>query len=137
MSAAPIVYFKSMSAADADPVPRPELFDEEAKQVARLLINFEPTQLRRFYAPICELRGEVKANQDFPDDLVRARLALLKAHVHYASGREKGKIPAEFLEYINSNVRSVKTRTDFLLGFAPYFEAVVAYHRFERSLRSR
>ncbi len=109
------------------PIVRPELLDKEAEEKARAFSDLKPTQLRRFYGVITALKREI-VETNLEDEGVRARLALLKAHAAYASGQKK-KVPDAFLKFIVANVASVKTRDDFLFGFAPHFEAVVAYHR--------
>lgn len=129
MASETLSYFQPGSAPDGQPIPRAELFDSEANDEAKKLTDFDNTQLRRFYSVVSALRNEAKGNPDFPDDLIRARLALLKAHVHYQKGRDR-KFPADFVAFIDRHVKATDTRTKFLYGFAPHFEAVVAYHRF-------
>lgn len=132
-----VVYFQPQSTHEDRPVPRAELFDAEAREVAKALATLENTQLRRFYSFVSALRNEAKGDQKYPDEQIRARLALLKAHVHYSWARESKKFPHAFIDFINRHVMSVKTRNDFLLGFAPHFEAVVAYHRYEREMNKK
>ncbi|MBK8908690.1 MAG: type III-A CRISPR-associated protein Csm2 [Rhodospirillales bacterium] len=134
MTSNSVIYFQSQSNHQDQLVARAELFDAEARDAARALVKFEPTQLRRFYSVVSALRNEAKGDPDFPDDQIKARLALLKAHAHYSWARDSKKIPRYFLQFIDMHVNAVRTRNDFLLGFAPHFEAVVAYHRYEREM---
>jgi CRISPR type III-A-associated protein Csm2 len=126
-------YFVGTPQLGRRPVVRAELLDEEARKTAEAISTLHATQLRRFYGSVLSLKREIEINESTPPELIVGRLALLKAHTAYAKKRIE-KMPDEFVRFIVRHVASVttsKTPTeDFLYGFAPCFEAVVAYHKF-------
>ncbi len=125
-----VTYFEETVKPGQRPVLRAQLLDDEASSVAKEIKTLPASQLRRFYASVLSLKRELEVNPaGATDGLVLARLALLKAHAAYAKKRMKG-VPDAFIKFIVRHVASVKTRDDFLYGFAPCFEAVVAYHKF-------
>lgn len=120
-------YFKGTD-AKGRPIPRPDLLDSDAETLARKFAAIPASQLRRFYGAVTSLKRQLEIDQDYPDEAIRARLALLKAHAAYASKRIKN-MPDEFVKFIVRHAHAVQNRNDFLFGFAPHFEAVVAYHK--------
>lgn len=110
------------------PIPRPELLDEEAEEKARTFGPIPASQLRRFYGAVTSLKRQLEIDRDFPDEALRARLVLLKAHAAYARKRVKN-MPDEFVRFFVRHADAVRTRSDFLSGFVPHFEAIIAYHK--------
>lgn len=122
-------YFQPETPAGQRPTLRPQLLDDDARKVAQAIRDLPASQLRRFYSSVLNLKRELEINPTGTSDaLVRARLALLKAHTAYAKKRME-KMPDEFVKFIVNHVAAVKTKDDFRYGFAPCFEAVVAYHK--------
>jgi CRISPR type III-A-associated protein Csm2 len=125
-----IDYFEAGAKTSERPAIRATLLDDEARAVAKDIGELPASQLRRFYASIVSLKREIEIDPaGVSDALVMARLALLKAHTFYAKKRMRD-IPDAFVRFIVRHVASVKSKRDFVDGFAPCFEAVVAYHKF-------
>lgn len=108
--------------------PRRELFDEDARKAAMDLKTLPASQLRRFYGAVVALRQQLELDETIPDDLVRARMAQLKAQAAYVKMRGKN-YPDALVRFFTDHAAAVKDRDDFLRGFQPHFEAVVAYHK--------
>jgi CRISPR type III-A-associated protein Csm2 len=124
-----IKYFESETKPNQRPTIRAALLDKEAQAVAKHIRDLPASQLRRFYASVLSLKRELEINPSGTSDaLVKARLALLKAHAAYTKKRMKD-MPDAFVKFIVNHVAAVKTKDDFVYGFAPCFEAVVAYHK--------
>lgn len=107
------------------------LLAEEAEKVARNLAKMPASQLRRFYAEVMSLKRRVElasTTDEEVDKEVRARMLLLRAKAAYTWGRQKS-YPAELVRFFTRHAASVQTRDDFLRGFQPHFEAVMAFHR--------
>lgn len=133
----PVTYFEAAAKAGQRPTVCARLLDDDARAVAKEISGLPASQLRRFYSSVISLKRELEINPDgTSDELVRARLALLKAHTAYAKKRMQD-MPEAFVKFIVRHVASVKTRDDFLYGFAPCFEAVVAYHKLFESKNKR
>jgi CRISPR type III-A-associated protein Csm2 len=131
-------YFEAESSAGQRRTIRAGLLDDEAQAEAKAILELPASQLRRFYVSVISLKRELEINPAGNSDaLVRARLALLKAHAAYAKKRMED-MPDAFIKFIVRHVASVKTKDDFVYGFAPCFEAVVAYHKlFESKKRGK
>lgn len=114
---------------DARRVPRKEIFDDEAQKVAEQLKRLHPSQLRRFYGATMSLKRQAEVDRELSGEAIRARLALLKAQAAYAYGRDPQSIPNELVLFFTRHAAAVADRDDFLCGFVPHFEAVVAYHK--------
>lgn len=122
-------YFEVGTKAGQRPTLRAALLDDDARAVAKDIRDLPASQLRRFYASVISLKRELEINPGGTSDaLVMGRLALLKAHTAYAKKRTNN-MPDAFVIFIVRHVASVKTKDDFVYGFAPCFEAVVAYHK--------
>lgn len=122
-------YFEADAKADQRPTVRATLLDDDARAVAKEIRDLPASQLRRFYSSVISLKRDLEINPaGTSNDLVLARLALLKAHTAYAKKRMQS-MPEAFVRFIVRHVAAVKTKDDFLYGFAPCFEAVVAYHK--------
>ncbi len=122
----PIRYFVANGEA-----ARKELFDKEAEDVAKELATLPASQLRRFYGEVMALkrRLELDAELKISDAEIQARLALLKAEAAYTYKRGN-KYPPRLVRFFTDHAASVSGRKDFLRGFQPHFEAVVAFHKF-------
>lgn len=109
--------------------PRPELVDSEAFSVAEKLAFLPASQLRRFYAAVMALRQQrERAKNGLPDELLRSEMGLLKARAAYTRMRQNN-YPDELVLFFTRHAAAVKNWNDFLYGFQPHFEAVVAYHK--------
>ncbi len=123
-----VTYFKDNQLAE-------ELLDTEAEKVAQSLGNVKPTQLRRFYDDVMNLRQQLFIKQNEHQDseeafaILRADFKMLKAKAAYAHGRNDEMFPLAFLQFFIDHVASVKTAKDFE-AFCKHFEAVVAFHKF-------
>lgn len=118
--------------------PRADLFDSEAQAVAKRLADLPASQLRRFYASVMSLRQQRELARDgLPVELLQSRMGLLKAQAAYTRKRDKD-YPDELVSFFTRHAAGVKSWNDFLYGFQPHFEAVVAYHKvFEKKKRER
>ena len=104
---------------------RPELVDEEAIAEARRCENVSETQMRRFFgAAKAELMGVKSDNQ------ARVAVALLKAKAYYAAARNK-KNNQSLADFFGHHAGKVRTTDDFR-HFIRHFEAVIAYHKFDK-----
>lgn len=117
---------------------RPQVMQEDAEYVANMLAqararDFSVSQFRRFYDHVKALEKKL----DLMDGNFRAiegELRMLKAFA--ADARAKDKVPEIFREFITANVDLVMNKKDFLQGFIPHLQAVLAYYNYE-SLKNR
>jgi len=121
--AQPLAYFAPNSLA-----VRKELLDGDAERIAKDLATVPASQLRRFYAEVMALKRRVELAANVVDEDVQAQMALLKAKAAYTCKRQ-GKYPIELVAFFTCHAAAVKGKIDFLRGFQPHFEAVMAYHR--------
>jgi CRISPR type III-A-associated protein Csm2 len=121
--AQPLRYF---SANDPKAI-EPRLLGEEAERVATRLAAVPASQLRRFYAEVMALKRRAELTE-VSDEAIRAELMLLRAKAAYTWQRQKG-YPGELVAFFNRHAASVKTKHDFLRGFQPHCEAVMAFHK--------
>lgn len=111
--------------------PRAAMLDDEARQVAEEMASLPASQLRRFYGTVMALRRRLELDTDgkkVPNEEIRSQLALLKAQAAYTRKRNS-RCPDELVRFFVRHAASVQNREDFLRGFQPHFEAVVAYHK--------
>jgi len=111
--------------------PRPEIFDKDARAAGEKLAGIPPSQLRRFYAETTALKRQLELATGAPlsDEAIRARLHLLKARAAYTWARHKtDSYYEELARFFTLHAASVQGKDDFLFGFQPFFEAVIAYH---------
>lgn len=135
----PVRYFQ----ANDQKAPDSTLFGKEAEEEARKLAEVPASQLRRFYAEVMALKRRAELT-DISDAEIVAQLSLLRAKAAYtaarqgrdadkrdADKRDAGKRDAFFnlVAFFNRHAHSVKTKNDFLRGFQPHFEAVMAFHK--------
>jgi len=119
----PLRYFSAKDPKAVDP----RLLGEEAEQVARKLATVPASQLRRFYAEVMALKRRAEL-PEVSDEAIRAELMLLRAKAAYTWQRQN-KYPGELVAFFTRHAASVKTKYDFLRGFQPHFEAVMAFHK--------
>jgi len=111
---------------DADGQLRPELIVEHARQIAESFAERGPptAALRRFFGMTRRIEGQLAAGQSFA--AVRPALLALKPFVTNACTRDV--VPPLFRDFIERNVDlAVKGQQEFLHGFLPHFQYVVAY----------
>lgn len=108
-----------------------KLLGDEAEEVAKKLAEVPASQLRRFYAEVMALKRRAEL-AGASDEEIRAQLTLLRAKAAYTWQRQS-RYPGELVAFFTRHAASVETRHDFLRGFQPHFEAVMAFHKvFER-----
>lgn len=118
---------KSYTAAEGGLEIRPELVDGEAREEAETCQRVSDTQMRRFFgAAKAEQMGMKSGNQ------ARVTMALLKAKAHYAAARDRSN--KELAGFFDHHARLIRTIDDFG-HFMKHFEAVIAYHKFNRQER--
>lgn len=106
---------------------KPQLLAETAENVARKLASFPSSQLRRFYGEVVALKRRVElANAS--DAEIQAAMTMLRARAAYTLKRGS-HYPGELVSFFNRHARSVQNKKDFLQGFQPHFEAVMAFHK--------
>jgi len=105
----------------------PRLLGEEAEQVARKLATVPASQLRRFYAEVMALKRRAELTE-VSDEAIRAEMMLLRAKAAYTWQRQN-RYPGELVAFFTRHAASVKTKHDFLRGFQPHCEAVMAFHK--------
>lgn len=103
------------------------LLGEEAEKVAKKLAEVPASQLRRFYAEVMALKRRAEL-AGASDEEIRAQLTLLRAKAAYTWQRQS-RYPGELVAFFTRHAASVQTREDFLRGFQPHFEAVMAFHK--------
>ena len=120
--AEPPRYFAGNSRA-----PRAELLGKEAEDVAKQLATVPASQLRRFYAEVMALKRRSEL-AGAGDEEIRAQLTLLRAKAAYTWTRND-RYPGELVAFFTRHAAAVRGREDFLHGFQPHFEAVMAFHK--------
>lgn len=111
---------------DADGYLRPELIVEQAREIAQTLAarGLSAASLRRFFGMARRAESRLEAEHHFA--AVRGDLLALKPFAANAQTREV--VPPVFREFIDRNVEhAVSSERDFLRGFLPHFQYVVAY----------
>jgi CRISPR type III-A-associated protein Csm2 len=106
---------------------KPELLSAEAEEVAKRLADVPTSQLRRFYAEVMALKRRAELT-GISNAEIKARLTPLRAKAAYTWGRQQ-KYPFELVAFFNRHAHAVQSKHDFLSGFQPHFEAVMAFHR--------
>lgn len=119
----PVRYFTAKDPKAIDE----RLLGEEAEQVAERLATVPASQLRRFYAAATALKRRAEFGSA-SDEEIRAEMMLLRAKAAYTLARQKS-YPDELVSFFTRHAASVRTRQDFLRGFYPHFEAVMAFHK--------
>ena len=107
--------------------PNADLLGSKAEDEARKLASVPTSQLRRFYGEVMALKRRAELTSISDAEIV-AQMMLLRAKAAYTSARQS--YPDELVDFFNRHAHSVKTKQDFLYGFQPHFEAVMAFHNF-------
>lgn len=85
-------------------------------------------QLRRFFNHCRDIERRLTVDKESWNQ-VAAGFESLSSHAEYAASN--GKIPREFQQFIDANVRrvasSANAKSAFLNGFMPHFEALVGF----------
>jgi CRISPR type III-A-associated protein Csm2 len=106
----------------------PQVVKDWAYEIA-LRLDQEPpgmnaSQLRKFFNEARHIQGQMQAGKSF--DSLRGRV--LKLDAYAADALKKGNVPQLFKRFIEENLKwAVKDRKNYLEGFVPHFESVVAY----------
>jgi CRISPR-associated protein Csm2 len=104
--------------------------DGDADLIAKELGNAKPAmtnhQLRRFYAHVRAADNRLRMTGNFSS----VYIDLKKLEPFVAEAKGKGKIPDLFYSFMNKNLHTVKTESDFVHGFMEHFQAVVAFFTF-------
>jgi CRISPR type III-A-associated protein Csm2 len=108
--------------------PDRDLLGSKAEEVAKKLATMPSSQLRRFYAEVMALKRRAELT-DITDAEIRSELMLLRAKAAYTWKRQEKKYPEELVAFFNRHAHSVRTKKEFLRGFQPHFEAVMAFHK--------
>ncbi len=116
---------------------RPDLLDDEAERVAKLMQDIPASQLRRFFGTVMDLKRRLEADPELRQkpEFIQAELAFLKASAAYTAKRlnyhrnERWQgDPLELVSFMTRHRNSVKSADDFE-AFAKHFEAVMAFHK--------
>lgn len=102
-------------------------------RMAKVLANANPRlttgQIRRFFNHCREIERRLNDGESWKQ--VASDFESLCSHAQYASSGQNRKIPREFCQFIDSNVKRVGASDDphaaFLRGFLPHFEALVGF----------
>jgi CRISPR type III-A-associated protein Csm2 len=100
-----------------------EFLTTMASEVARAFRGLKNHQLRRFYGHAKAAENRLNMTRDW--HAVNLDVKKLSPFVSEAKGKDK--IPPSFYDFIEKNIRLVKTEKDFKEGFMEHFQAVVAY----------
>jgi CRISPR type III-A-associated protein Csm2 len=125
--AQPVRYFS----ANDPTAPDATLLGSQAEEVAKKVATVPASQLRRFYGEVMALKRRAELTAISDAEIV-AQLTLLRAKAAYTWGRTQGKreaYPEELVAFFNRHAYSVRSKGDFLRGFQPHFEAVMAFHK--------
>lgn len=106
----------------------PEAVIDWAQEIADKLNRASPsmnaTQLRKFFTEVRHIEGQLSAGKDY--DSLKSRV--LKLEVYAADALKKQGVPVLFKSFIDQNIKwAVRSEKDFLQGFLPHFESVVAF----------
>ena len=99
-------------------------------------------QIRRFFQHCRAIEARLKADPTRwgkeESEFRKLDVAAADAFGKGARDQREAKIPKLFHDFIQRNVETVKTHTDFLKGFLPHFEALVGFgSKFLRDDRGR
>ncbi len=103
---------------------------EEVSRLARSMKEGHPVltanQLRRFFGHARAIEAKLLAKTAVWEQ-VEAEFRKLDVAAADAFHKSDPKIPVLFHDFIQRNVASVHSETDFLKGFMPHFEALVGF----------
>lgn len=99
-----------------------------AEELARALRaeGLTSTQIRRYFGHCRRVEAKLRTGKLAWDD-ARPLICKLEAAAADAARRAQPKIPRTFFEFIQRNVEKIECQRDFLDGFIPHFEAIVAF----------
>ncbi|HZU30184.1 MAG TPA: type III-A CRISPR-associated protein Csm2 [Candidatus Angelobacter sp.] len=106
---------------------RPELVQKEAEDIAECFKQAGLTrhQLRAFYGHAKKQQQRLNYGTPFP--AIHVEIGKLKAIAADRAQRKNNALPEVFKRFIDLNVNAIRNEKDYLQGFMPHFEAVVAY----------
>jgi len=91
------------------------------------------SQLRRFYQEWLTLRKRTRAS-GYEKSEVGIKMLIAKAA--YALGRQNAPVPKEFVDWLQKNLKEIKSKED-VEAFGDYFEAMVGYFYGEQAQKNR
>jgi CRISPR/Cas system CSM-associated protein Csm2 small subunit len=112
-------------------------FDEKGKLLEAVVVvwprqiatmfdagGLQMAQLRKFFAEVRLIEGQLLAGLDFND----LEFRILKLDAYAFDSCKKGKAPQVFKEFFEKNIKwASANKKGFLDGFVHHFECVVAY----------
>ena len=103
------------------------------QSMVRARTALTPHQARRFFQHCRAIEARLRAKTS-SWDAEESKFRFLDAAAADAYGKDPGKIPRLFHDFIQRNVAQVRTEKDFLQGFLPHFEALIGFgsHFFQR-----
>lgn len=109
---------------------REELLQRLPKSIAKMLgtKKLKNHQLRAFFHHVRAAENKMHLGLAF--EQVRGDIKNLEVFAADRVARGTESVPKQFYDFIVRNVESIKTGKDFLKGFVPHFQAVVAYFRY-------
>ncbi|MDH7602476.1 MAG: type III-A CRISPR-associated protein Csm2 [Armatimonadota bacterium] len=84
------------------------------------------SQMRRFYQEYLSLRQKIKSGGPNAYEENEPAIKMLIAKAAYASGRQSVKVPKKFVEWLEKNIKAIKSAED-VETFGQYFEAFMGY----------
>ncbi len=106
----------------------PQVVVNWPKDISQKLDSAYPSmnvsQLRKFFTEVRHIEGQLSVGKNF--DSLKGRV--LKLDAYAADARKKNGVPEIFKQFIEQNLKwAVRTEKDFVSGFVPHFESIVAY----------
>lgn len=98
-----------------------------AEQMRRATPPLTMHQIRRFFQHCRGIEARLRAGTSSWEFERSRHFSTLDRTAADALGKSPPKIPQIFHDFILHNVASVQTKKDFLDGFLPHFEALVAF----------
>ncbi len=87
----------------------------------------KPTQLRKYFDQIQIIEGRYRIKKQFQ----YVRIELSKIIPLLNSSKSKGHVSEEYLEFMEKNIElAKKSETNFLNGFMPHLQSLIAYYKF-------
>lgn len=102
-----------------------ELITDHAEAVAKKLEGLTPSQFRRYFNHARRIEAQLRQEVDF--DTIRHELDRMKPLVMSALADRNAKMTPTFAAMLHRMIDAVETSHDFVMGFMPHFEAVLAY----------
>lgn len=113
----------------------PELITDHAEHVARKLRGMTQSQFRRYFNHARWIEERVRKGTDF--NSLRYELDRMKPIAMAGLVDRNAKVTRAFAEMVHRMVDAVKTGDDFVKGFMPHFEAVLAYFIYYNNEKGR